>query len=690
MLPYPETRVESVEDVLSGVSFPDPYRWLEKDTEEVRTWQRRQAEIARSYVTRWSGFGLVEKLVSHYSKGMTISLPRFAAGNWFWIGEKDGGNGQVVLVSETFGRNGKIVVDPTDDGRQPVSVVSWISPSPDGRILALGLCGDGSERNSIRLIDVATGDNLPDAPPMILMDNFTGGAQWLSDSSGFFFTALSGPPAEFEQRVYLHRRVSKPSTRQLDISWTTPKSYRMVTVSREGNYAVAIERILNPIPVAIARLDRDPLQWRPFVTSISGTVAGHLVGNSYLAITDAGAPRGRLVTISVDTPDPNDPSQWRELRPEGEMVLRTITPVRDVFYLTELVNAYAQVRIVDRDGNECGMIPLPAKGVLYEADLPLMNLVSRGHPDKFLFGFSTLVASPGIYLHSSDKPQPEMLQAPRVSLTDTVVEDRAATSADGTQIPYQLVRPRNSDLSKPQPTLIQGYGGFNVAFLPKFPGPAAAFVAAGGILVLPHLRGGGEFGTQWWHAGRKKNAQKSYDDLYAVAEHLISDGICSPQTLAVTGRSHGGLMAAVAVTQRPELWAVAIPRVPSLDQIGSCRYVYGRQAVVSERADVEDPDEVRRLATFSPYQLVRDGVCYPAIYISAGDTDPRCPPWHARKFAARMQKATSGNVAVLLHVWENTGHGPAADASTIVNEWAEWLAFVLQQVSHSASLKLEI
>jgi prolyl oligopeptidase len=208
----------------------------------------------------------------------------------------------------------------------------------------------------------------------------------------------------------------------------------------------------------------------------------------------------------------------------------------------------------------------------------------------------------------------------------------------------------------------------------------AAFVAAGGVFVHAHLRGGGEFGLEWWHGGRFRSKQNCYDDLYAVAEDLIAAKLSAPEMLAVTGESNGGLTAGVALTQRPDLWKVVVPRVPFLDCIGFCRSAYGRMIVTLDFADVENSEEVRRLGTLSPYHLVREGVCYPAVFLVAGDTDLRCPAWHARKFAARLQAATTGNAPILLHVWENAGHGGATDRSTAVTQATEWLAFTLRHL----------
>jgi len=680
----PRTRRDDVSDSLAGVSFPDPYHWLEGDDEQVRCWQRAQAALASAHVREWPHFDRLRQLVAQFNISARVALPRHAAGRWFRAHVPEGASQAQALVSDEPMGNGRVLFDPRSENPERPPFLSWIAPSPDGSMLAIGVCADGSENNTIRLIDVATGQLLRDPPTSTLMDNWTGGAQWLPDSSGFVFSAITGAPTEFLLHAYQHRRSPTPHTTRLDIAWTEAKDWRMVIVSPDGCYAVAVERLRNPIPVAIATLGCGGLQWRPFITSISGTVAGHVVDERYIAVTDVGAPRGRLIAIPLDAKNPNDPEEWQELMAESDAVLRTVTPVGDWLYVAELVDTYARVRVADLNGKVRGEVPLPGRGAIAELPFPIMNLATKGHPDKFLFGFSSLIESPGIYSHIPGGQRIETLLTPQVRLENTVVEDHSARSSDGTRIPYHIVRCAQTVAEEARPTLIHVYGGFNVAFVPQFPGPIAAFVAAGGVLVHVHLRGGAEFGSDWWQGGRMRSKQNCYEDLYAVAEDLIAAKRCTPQTLAVTGASNGGLAVGVAATQRPELWKVIVPRVPILDLIGACREPYGRMAVAMEYADIENPDDVRRLASFSPYQLVRDGVNYPAIYIDAGDTDPRCPPWHARKFAARLQAATSGAEPIVLHIWENVGHGWATDKATLLIEYTEWIAFTLRHLGVNA------
>jgi prolyl oligopeptidase len=680
---YPDTRIDDAEDTLCGVSFPDPYRWLEADSGDVRQWQRAQAQLASAHVREWPHFEQLHQLVARLSIDQDVELPRHAGGRWFRTRVVEGASQAQALVADEATGEGRVLFDPVTENRERPPCLSWIAPSPDGSTLAMGLCADGSEKNTIRLIDVDTGLALADPPSQVLMDNWTGGAQWLPDSSGFFFTALFGAAHDFDQQIFLHRRLPAPTTVPVDIARTRAKDYRVVVISRDGRYAVALERLTNPIPVAIAAIGNATLRWQPFVTSIGGTVAGHMVGDRYVAVTDVGAPRGRLVAIPLDARDPNDPANWHELLAESNATLRAVTPVGDVLYLTELVDTYARVRIVNLNGKLLGEVPLPGQGAIAERlPFPMVNLIPQGHPEMFLFAFSSFTVGWGIYSHTPGENRIRALQESKVRLNNAVVEDRCAISADGTRVPYHIVRRAEVGADQPQPTLIYAYGGWNVPNAPLWHSPhsVAAFIALGGVYVHAHLRGGGEFGLNWWQGGRLANKQNCYNDLYAIAEDLIATKRCTPQSLALMGGSNGGLMAGVAVTQRPDLWKVVLPRVPILDLIGACRDPYGRTSVTMEYGNIENPEGVRQLATRSPYQLVRDGINYPAVFIDAGDTDPRGAPWHARKFAARLQRATSGSAPILLHVWENAGHGMATDKSIALTQNAEWLAFTLRHL----------
>jgi prolyl oligopeptidase len=659
------------DDVLAGVVFPDPYRWLEAPTVEVKAWQEAQAELADAYVHRWPHYDALLGRIDSLMASSSAADHQFAGGRWY---RTEGS----VIVSDALAGEGRVVFDPASQDASPPHI-SWMRPAPDGLTVALGLCTDGSENNHIVLVDVASGAVLPDAPTQVLMDNWVGGVQWLPDSSGFFFTALKSDSKDFTLETYVHAirdGIAPPPAPR----WDDPRDYRAVRVSHCGRWAILLTGTLNPTPRAILDLTDTAAGWRAFVTDVAGMVAGDMEGERFIGVTDIDAPRGRVVAIPFDSATPNDPATWPTLVAESEAVIRSARVVGSHLYVAELVDTYARIRVFDLQGVLVGEVPLPGRGAIVEAPLTLLNLFPGATGDAFLFGYSSFTESTGLYLYRPGAAEFETIAAPAIRLEGVIVEDHWATSVGGVRIPYHVVRVADLDTGVTQPAMIYAYGAYNSPCKPQYSAAMSAFILAGGVYVHAHIRGGGDLGKAWWIDGRLQNKQHGYEDLYAVAEDLIARGVTSPAQLAVTGGSNGGLMAAVAATQRPDLWRAVVPRVPMSDLIGACREPYGRMIVDGEYADTTDPEEVSRLASFSPYQLVRDGESYPAMYIDAGDTDPRCPPWHARKLAARLQVAQGGDQPILVRIWENVGHGWATSRSVMVRQSAGWLTFVMERL----------
>jgi protease II len=312
----------------------------------------------------------------------------------------------------------------------------------------------------------------------------------------------------------------------------------------------------------------------PFLKDVAGKFKGDIVGDQYICVTDDGAPRGRVISIPLQTPA--DRSSWRQLVPAARI-----------------------------DGLS--------------------------------------------------------------------IKRMWATSKDGTRVPADVVHRGPLDMSRPHPTLVHAYGGFNMALMPAYLGHLERFVAAGGVYVTAHLRGGGEYGTEWWRQGRMAAKQNVFDDLFAVCEQLIGDGITRPDLLAFQGGSNGGLVAGVAITQRPDLFRAVVAQVPLLDLLRA-----GRFALVMEFGDPQNPANAQVLAAYSPYHNVREA-SYPAVLLDAGENDPRRPAWHSRKMAARLQAANLSEHPILLRVWKDSGH-VGGNKSTLIDQSADWLAFVMQEL----------
>lgn len=591
-------------------------------------------------------------------------MPVEANGQWFWLED-----GRVLRGREPYDVGAGCLLDPRQLAGDR-AFLTWISPAPDGNLLAAGLCTDGSEQNSIVLVDIASASLLSDGPTQRLMDSWTGGAQWLNDSSGFFFSAIEGEAADFAQEVYFHARQPFTSTRRQDIPWVEGRHYRAVGTYSGSPWCIAHQGLTNPIPVAICRPSAGELIWQPFVTNLDGMLAGQAIGNTLVAVTDIDAPRGRLVTVSLEAEHAERPENWREILPESEAVLRNVSVFDDRLVLSELRDTYAGIRLLDIDGRAKKDIELPSNGALAEGIYPFINLFSRRGGTHFVFGFSSLVLSWSVWSLDTSSGDVGCLRAQKVSISGACVEDRWARSKDGTRIPYHVVR---AGKQGPRPALLFAYGGYNRALVPEWPGAMAAMVAAGGIFVHAHIRGGSELGRDWWLNGRSVFKQNCYDDLYAVAEDLIANAITTADSLAMTGNSNGGLVAGVAVTQRPDLWAAVIPKVPNLDLIAGFERSYLKAN--TEHGNPSDSEDARRIATTSPYHSVRGEVDYPAVLVVAGDIDPRCQPWHARKFVAAMQNRSTGSNPHLLLAFEGVGHGTAQDAESRIGQDAEWIAF---------------
>jgi prolyl oligopeptidase len=678
-LTYPETPAGDDVDTAAGLFFPDPYRWLEGRTEAVRLWDAAQNNLARGYIRQWPCYESLHELVSKYSADYIDALSRYTAGKWFRAVQATNARDPHVVVSDTPYGTGRIIPVGITGARETSSVISWVCPSTDGRTLAVGVCPDGSERNRIHLLDVASGESVA-APPLPLMDAWTGGVCWLPDGSGFYYLALDGKPDAFRQVVLFHN-VADGTQSAARIPLPAPNStdYTLISVSSDGRYLIATHGLFAPKPIAILDLNDTQPTWRPFITNVVGTVVGTVVKGTFIALTDVDASRGRIVAIPLDTDCPDNATRWTTLVPETEVVLRSVTAVGDELYITGFLDTFSTLRVAHLDGSKVQEVRLPTRAVIEEPLFPLMNLIPRGHPKKYFFVCSSLTESWAVYCHHAGASRVELVRAPEVHIEGAMIEDHWAMSLDGTRVPYHTVRLRGSEL--PAPGLLYVYGAFNIPLLPGYPGPMAAFVAAGGIFVHGHIRGGAELGRDWWHGGRMKNKHKGFADLYAIAEDAAKRGLTDSARLALTGRSNGGLMACVAVAQRPELWRAVVPQVPVTDLIGVLRDRYGCYAVSQEYADPHDQTEAKRLSGFSPYHMIRHGTRYPPVLIEAGATDPRCPPWHARKMAARLQQAENpANSPTLVRIRENVGHGIAERKCVQVDSATEWLAFVMQEL----------
>ncbi|HWV61490.1 MAG TPA: prolyl oligopeptidase family serine peptidase [Sphingopyxis sp.] len=672
-LAYPATerRPEAVE--FGPVRYDDAFRWLEEDADTaVAEWQRAQDALARAYLAGLPASESFAGRIAAIGETDDVTIPTFAGGRWFKRYVPDGQDLAVVEVGDSPTEAGRRLIDLNAMRTgEPLSLGVFL-PSPDGRKAIFSWAAGGREEPDLQILDIDSGDVLVDGVPHHKPQNFA----WLPDSSGFIYLALD---AALAGKPSLYRvNLADPAVIAEDVSVDHPV-VRPIPSADRRHIVLAVDH-LAPRLDYILDTEGDA-GWQPFLKGVPGIFRGDILGDHFLAITDDGAPRGRLVSIPLATPTQRE--TWKEIVPASDNVLAFVLVTGERAVLLEWIDTYSRLRVIGKTGEIEGEITLPGRGMVnsFGANMVLPTMIdpiARGAEGEILFVFSAFDQSPALYSANLARRETKQLGEPKCRL-DLQVRDLECRSADGARVLYHVVARADLDLSKPQPTVITGYGGFNVTVAPGWLGTQwAAWIEAGGVVALAHLRGGGEHGTPWFEQGRMKLKQNSFNDVHAIAEDLGARGISASDRLGVTGGSNGGVMASAVAVQRPDLYRASIPVVPITDVLGRVRDPVTMVSSL-DYGDPADPEMAEAIHSWSPYQNVRDNIAYPALLIDCGANDPRCPPWHGRKFAARVQQASNGGLPTLLRVRADAGHGAVGKAQK-VRMSADNLAFFAHQL----------
>lgn len=670
--PATESRPETVD--FGGVRYDDPFRWLEEDADPtVAVWQRAQDELAQAHLAALPAFENFVGRLEAIGETDDVTVPMFAGGRWFRRHVPEDQDLAVVEVSAGPDEPGRRLIDLNAMRADEPLHLAGFHPSPDGRKAIFAWTAGGREEPDVRVIDIDTGATLVDGLPHRKPQNFA----WLPDSSGFLYlaldAALAGEPAL--RRLLLDSPSEAPAE---DVVLDHPV-VRPILCADRRHMVLALDHLAPRLDYILDT--QGDAGWQPFLKGIPGIFRGDILGDNFLAITDDGAPRGRLVAIPLATPTDRD--TWQEIIPASDNVLAFVLVTGGRAVLLEWVDTYSRLRVIGKDGGFEGEIALPGRGMVnsFGANMVLPTMldpIARAADGEILFVFSAFDQAPALYSANLATRETKRLSEPKHRL-EVQVRDLDCRSADGARVLYHVVARSDLDLSKPQPTVITGYGGFNVTVAPGWLGAQwAAWVEAGGVVALAHLRGGGEHGTPWFEQGRMKLKQNSFNDVHAIAEDLIARGISAPARLGVTGGSNGGVMASAVAVQRPDLYRASIPVVPITDVLARVRDPVTMVSSL-DYGDPADPEMAEAIHRWSPYQNVRDGLAYPALLIDCGANDPRCPPWHGRKFAARVQQASTGDLPILLRVRADAGHGSVGKAQK-ARMSADNLAFFADQL----------
>lgn len=671
---YPATQTKPVSVTYGRVSYTDAYQWLEEETPEALEWEKQQDRLTQDWLAANPARARAEALMASLPT-IETDIPIFSGSRWFRKRTPDDQNMPIVEVAEAVEGPWRCVLDLSAMANGRVMTIDGLTPSPDGQKLLMIFGVDGVELAEVRVFEVDSGKVLLDRIPQV----YAFFAAWLPDSSGFYINGRE-PGSMATAKVYLHKLGAEPTTVAED--YESSADMMWVKASADGKHMLMVADHLSPRIEYIRDVtssDAAGGAWRPFLQGETAQFRGDIIGDHFYAVTTDGAPCGRLVSIPLATP--TDRRTWKELLPGSQDVLATLLIVDGHLVLVDLVETWSRLRVFDTQGQLKGEAALPGKGSLSAsmfAIWSMMDMASRGDHGDVIFPFSSPAQSVALYKVDVHTLKVEALTQPLVKI-DAQIHDYWATSADGARVPYHVIARADVDLSKPQPTAMYGYGGFQAALIPGWSGSwLAAWIKGGGVLVHMHLRGGGELGPDMWHTGRLKHKQNSFNDVYAIAEDVIARGISTATQLGVVGGSNGGVMAATVVVQRPDLFRASIPQVPITDALARVRDPICAASTL-DYGDSNDPELSEVLYAWSPYQHIKDGVAYPALLLDAGKQDVRCPPWHVRKMAARIQPANTSAHPMLMRVREGVGHG-AADVKGRNEQGTDWLTFIIDQL----------
>lgn len=675
-LHYPAApRLELVEDHF-GVKVADPYRWLENDLRTdpaVRDWVSGENALARGYLDALPGREVLrERMEALFSHGR-YTVPRKAGGLYFY-GYNRGLQKQTPLyVREGLTGRERLLLDPNIWAEDGANALAEWQPSPDGRWLLYAVQEAGSDWRTLKVLDVATGRTLPDSIPWVKFSQLA----WDGRGEGFFYSCFAAPKdgqayrsANENQQVRYHRIGTDPAQDQ--IVYATPARPRLshsAQVTSDGRWLIvsSAQGIEARRELHIAALDGGPLRLRTMIGGLDND--WRLIGSRgslLYFITDSRAPHFRVVSLDAQRPRRGP----REVIPERRDTLAGGSLVGSRLILAYLNDARTVAEMVDLDGRRVGDVPLPGMGTA-------AGFSGReGDPETF-FSFSGFTRPAGIYRFDTATLQTEPFALPDLPFDpeDYSVEQRSYPSKDGTLIPLTIIRKRVlADRAVAAPTILYGYGGFNITLTPGYSATRMAWLEQGGAYAIAALRGGGEYGKAWHDAGRLANKQNVFDDFIAAAEFLKANGYTPQDGLAIEGRSNGGLLVGAVVNQRPDLFAAALPAVGVMDMLRFDRFTAGRYWV-DDYGSPENEADFHLLRGYSPYHNIRPGKDYPAILVTTGDTDDRVVPAHSFKYAAALQAADLGARPRLLRVESRAGHGTGKPVDKLIEEYADRYAF---------------
>lgn len=674
---YPQAKTENIVDDYHGTKVADPYRWLEnQDSKETLNWVNKENKITRKYIDSISQKRKIKEVITKRWNYPRYTVP-YKKGNRYFYWHNNGLQNQAVFyMKKSLDGQALVVINPNLLSKDGTTAINSIALSEDGTLMAYALTQSGSDLQKIKIRNI---DTAKDYDETINFGRFTSIA-WKHDNSGFFYNRYPDPNTIAKEdsfnynKVYYHEIGTKQLQDELIYEDPTNKLLSFAPhISEDGQYLILhvyqgtepknriYYKNLHSQTSFFKLLDKADARY-DFITNLK---------SKFYFLTDLDAPRFKLIAIDTQNPDVIE-----EVIPQQQDVIDEISFVNRNFVVTVMHDVHHLLKTYDTNGNYLKDIPLPAKGTAGGIS---------GHIDdpEMFFAFTSYLFPYTSYRYDFNTDKTEVYQKPEIDFDSDNYKTTQVfySSKDGTKIPMYIISKKNIKLDSSNPTLLYGYGGFNVSLRPGFSIKTISWLDLGGVYAVANLRGGNEYGEVWHQQGILDKKQNVFYDFIAAAEYLIDNKYTSPKKLAIQGGSNGGLLTAACAIQRPELFGAVACHVPVTDMLRYHKFTVGRYWVSDYGNAEEDPQAFKYLYKYSPLHNVPENYDNPSILVTSADTDDRVVPAHAKKLVATMQKKSIGQKPILLRVETKAGHGQGKPTSKQIDELTDVFTFLYKSLN---------
>jgi len=678
-LGYPKAKKIDQVDDYHGVKVQDPYRWMEDTgSADTQSWIEQENKITDAYFATIPQREKIKARLTELWNYERFGAPSKIAEGFYLYSKNDGLQNQSVLYrAKSIDDAGEVFFDPNKLSTDGTVALSGSSFTDDGKLWAYGIAKSGSDRTEWKIKNLETGEHLTDT----LRPNRQGGISWLKDNSGFYYSRFPDAAAGAElkgaskfQKIYFHKLGTPQSDDKL--IYERPEDGELFmggSVTEDGKWFVinVVKGTQRMNEVHFKDLSNPDSPIVPLISDRNSSWS--FVGNDgpvFYFRTDKDAERAKLVSVNVLART----RIWKEIIPQAAETLNGVQMINDQFVANYLKDAYTQIKIYDKEGKLVRDVELPGIG-------SAGGFGGRQKDTETFYSYSSFNAPPTIYRYDMKTGQSTLFRQAKVKFDPNQFEVKQVfySSKDGTKVPMFIVHKKGIKLNGSNPTLLYGYGGFNISMTPGFSVARLPWLEMGGVYAVANIRGGAEYGKSWWANGARLKKQNTFDDFIAAGEWLIANNYTSNKKLAIQGGSNGGLLVGAVLNQRPDLFGAALPAVGVMDMVRFTEFTVGA-AWKSDYGDPKDAADFKVLYSYSPLHNVKAGANYPATLVTTADTDDRVFPAHSFKYAAALQEAQGGKAPILIRIETKAGHGAGKPTTKQIEEQTDIYGFLVKNL----------